>query len=297
LNDADLCGIFSGKLTNWHQVTNPDTGNLFADTADITVVYRSDSSGTSELLTRHLATVCPLIPGSTVVSSTNTVTFIDSTTFANATAFPGGVPARFIGESGSGGVQGELLSLQSHTSTAAIGYLSPDWTNTKLAPQSTTVSATATSTTPVKELTAASLVNRNISNSPLGKADIAPTFTDADNAVNSVSPTVPQNRADAADQTKWVPAVGNPTAGYPVAGSSNIILSQCYASANVANSVINFLNLHYANSAYKAILQGNGFDVPTAYVSAIQSDFLSNSAAFPRPLNINGTECTTNVGR
>jgi phosphate transport system substrate-binding protein len=279
LNDADLCGIFSGKLTTWDAVSNPDTGSHFKDTSPIKVVYRSDSSGTSELLTRHLVAVC------TAATTASGVTFADSTTFTNS--FPSGVPTNFVAANGSIGVQGALLSFQSGASTAAVGYLSPDWTNTALAPHSTAVSAT----TPIKELAAASLVNSHLS------ADIAPTFTEADNAINSISSTVPAGRADAADQTKWVPAAGNPTAGYPLAGTSQIILSQCYSNANVATSLVNFLGLHYGNAAYKAILQGNGFDVPTAYVSAIQNDFLSNGANFPRPLNINGTECAAGTGR
>jgi phosphate transport system substrate-binding protein len=50
LNDADLCGIFSGNFTNWKQITNPDTRAFFTKNAPITVVYRSDNSGTTELL-------------------------------------------------------------------------------------------------------------------------------------------------------------------------------------------------------------------------------------------------------
>jgi phosphate transport system substrate-binding protein len=298
LNDTDLCGIFSGKLTTWNTVTNPDTGVHFNDTSAITVVYRSDSSGTSELLTRHLTAVCPALTGSTVISPTKTITFVDSTTFA--ASFPSStVPSNFIGESGSGGVQAELLSLQAGTAhTAAVGYLSPDWTNTTLASSSSTVSATA----PIKELAAASLLNSHITNSPVGTADIAPTFTQADNAVNTVTgplgvSPVPITQANAAVQTKWVPNVANPTAGYPVAGTSNIILSQCYSNANVASTVINFLTDHYGVTAYKSIIQGNGFDVPTAYVSAIQKEILANTAAFSPALNINGTECTAGVGR
>ncbi|WP_264165964.1 substrate-binding domain-containing protein [Burkholderia sp. AU30280] len=56
LNDDDLCGIFSGKLTRWNQVVNPETGSTYPINVPITVVYRVDGSGTTELLTRHLAT-------------------------------------------------------------------------------------------------------------------------------------------------------------------------------------------------------------------------------------------------
>ncbi len=284
LNDDDLCGIFSGKLTNWNQVLNPDTGSNFTVNKTINVVYRSDSSGTSELLLRHLTS-----PGICTASNTKAgVTFVDSTTFANS--FPSGVPTTFHGASGSGGVQAELVTLNG-MNTAAVGYLSPDWANTFLAPSSSSASA---------QLAVASLVNRHVSNLPLGAADVAPTYNDPTNAVNPATGTggaspVPVARSDAADQTKWVPAAGDPSLGYAVSGTSQIILSQCYndTASDVSGSLVKYLNLHYTDATYKAIIRGNGFDVPTSYVSAITSEILSNTVAYPRPLNINGTECST----
>lgn len=289
LNDNDLCGIFSGKLTNWNQVVNPDTSANFTVNKAITVVYRSDNSGTSDLLTRHLAKVC-----TTGTSGNSNVSFVETQAFASN--FPSSTPpSNFIGESGSGGIQKELVSTLAPAGTAAVAYISPDWTNTFLAPKSSSASA---------DLAVASLVNSFISNSPLGKADIAPTFAEADAAVATVTGTtgadpVPVTRIRAANQSNWVPVSANPTAGYPISGTSQIILSECYSNANVAASLVTFLTDHYTNAAYTSIVNGNGFDVPTAYVSAIQTEILSNTVtpAFNPPLNINGTECAANVGR
>jgi phosphate transport system substrate-binding protein len=282
LSDDDLCGIFSGKLTNWNQVRNPDlaTGN-FSVNKTINVVYRSDSSGTSELLLRHLSQVC------TTANTKTGITFVDSTTFT--ASFPSGVPTTFHAASGSGGVQAELITLK-NAGTAGVGYLSPDWTNTFLAPSSTTASA---------QLTVASLVNSHITNSPLGKADIAPTFTQADNAVATTASTIPTGQQAAVNPANWVPAVGNPTLGYPVSGTSQIILSECYnnSASAVSSSLVKFLDFHYGDSGYKAVVQGNGFDVPTAYVMAIQTEILSNTAGFSPSLAINDSECPTTGGR
>lgn len=284
LNDNDLCGIFSGKLTTWNAVTNPDTGSTFSSTAPITVVYRSDSSGTTDLLTRHLAAVC------TTSNTATGVTFAETQTFtAN---FPSGFPtgSTFVGESGSGGVQGELKVLASQTATnspSGVAYISPDWTNTFLAPQST--SATATQAV-------ASLVNSGISNSPLGAADVAPTYKQADAAVaTAVNTTALTQKSGAKVQTNWVPNSANPTTGYPISGTSQIVLSECYASSAVASSLVNFLGDHYSNATYTSVVNGNGFDVPTAYVADITADFLSNTSTFN--LNINGSECTSGSGR
>lgn len=54
LNKAQLCGVLSGKYTKWS-----DVGVSSGSAPDaFTVIYRSDSSGTTELLTRHLQAVC-----------------------------------------------------------------------------------------------------------------------------------------------------------------------------------------------------------------------------------------------
>ncbi|WP_419689694.1 MULTISPECIES: substrate-binding domain-containing protein [Burkholderia] len=263
LNDNDLCGIFSGALTSWNQVTNPETNSAYASTAPIKVVYRADGSGTTELLTRHLAAVC---------TSANTkagVTFVDSLTFANTTAFPSGVPSNFIGASGSGGVRGSLASLSS-AGTAAVAYLSPDYTNTFLASQSAVVTSSGALQLPIASL-------YNSSNSTY----YAPTYANATTALGTIS--APSNPAD---PNAWVPvsgaaynALANPSAGYPVSGTSQIILSQCYANGAAATAVHDFLNNHYTNSSYASVVHGNGFDtVPSGFQSAISANFLSNSS-------------------
>lgn len=256
LNDDDLCGIFSGKLTNWNQVTNPETGSVYASSAPIKVVYRSDGSGTTELLTRHLATT-------TVCTTANTatgVTFVDSLTFT--ASFPGGVPSNFVAASGSGGVRTALTSLSS-AGTAAVAYLSPDYTNTFLAPSSTVVTPAGALQLPV-----ASLVNKT------NGTYYAPTYANASTALGSVTPPT---GARASNPANWVPAAGNPASGYPVSGTSQVILSQCYKDATVKTAVHDFLNSHYTNASFASIVHGNGFDtVPSNYRTEISNDFLSN---------------------
>ncbi|AOJ42383.1 phosphate ABC transporter substrate-binding protein [Burkholderia lata] len=275
LNDDDLCGIFSGKLTDWNQVINPQTGSAYTTTSSpIKVIYRSDGSGTTELLTRHLAAVC---------SATNTatgVTFVDSLTFT--ASFPGGVvPSNFTGVSGSGGVRNALSS----STGAAVAYLSPDYTNTFLAPSSTVVTSAGALQLPV-----ASLVNAKNS------TYYAPTYANASTALGSVLP--PASKLAASNQANWVPNAGNPASGYPVSGTSQIILSQCYKDATVKTAVHDFLNSHYTNASFASIVHGNGFDtVPSNYQTAISNDFLSNASTWNLDIG-NASVCTgTVVGR
>ncbi|WP_175904120.1 substrate-binding domain-containing protein [Burkholderia seminalis] len=274
LNDDDLCGIFSGKLTDWNQVINPQTGSAYTTTSSpIKVIYRSDGSGTTELLTRHLAAVC---------SATNTatgVTFVDSLTFT--ASFPGGVvPSNFTGVSGSGGVRNALSS----STGAAVAYLSPDYTNTFLAPSSTVVTSAGALQLPV-----ASLVNAKNS------TYYAPTYANASTALGSAAAP---SKLTANNPAAWVPAAGNPVSGYPVSGTSQIILSQCYKDSTVKTAVHDFLNSHYTNASFASIVHGNGFDtVPSNFQTAISADFLSNTSGLNLDIG-NTSVCTgTVVGR
>ncbi|MBN3838798.1 substrate-binding domain-containing protein [Burkholderia sp. Ac-20349] len=283
LNDDDLCGIFSGKLTNWNQVTDPE-GGLYRANAPITVVYRSDGSGTTELLTRHLAAVC------TRANTKAGVTFIDSLTFTNMWTFPTGVPSNFVAAAGDGGVRNLLTTLWS-VGTAAVAYLSPAYTNTFLASQSTIVTPSG-----ALQLPLASLYNR------MNNQYYAPTYTNATTAISAIS--APSTLPTAVDPTKWVPVSGaayatlaNPTSGYPVSGTSQIILSQCYADPMVASNVQSFLNNHYTNASFASVVRGNGFDtVPSSFQAAISANFLSNSSGNNLDIN-NASSCVFYNGR
>jgi len=273
LNDDDLCGIFSGKLTNWNQIINPETNSPYVLNEPIKVVYSADASGTTELLTRHLAAVC------TTTNTATGVTFADSLTFT--ASFPGGVvPSNFTGVSGSGGVRNALSS----STGAAVAYLSPDYTNTFLAPSSTVVTPAGALQLPV-----ASLVNAKNS------TYYAPTYANATTALGSVAAP---SKLTANNPAAWVPAAGNPVSGYPVSGTSQIILSQCYKDSTVKTAVHDFLNSHYTNASFASIVHGNGFDtVPSNFQTAISADFLSNTSGLNLDIG-NTSVCTgTVVGR
>jgi phosphate transport system substrate-binding protein len=280
LNDADLCGIFSGAFTNWNQVTNPDTGAKYPAGA-ITVVFRSDNSGTSDLLTAHLQAVCPVPSG----LPTNPVTFLETQNFGGLFTTR---PSNFSSASGSGGVANLLVSLRS-AGTAAVGYLSPDWTNTNLAPSSASAA--------LNNLSVASVRNTTTN------ADVVPTFQQASAAVGTfLPPTGFTTGTPAASPANWVPKASNPSTGYPISGTSQIIVSQCYAntgsSPSVTASVLDFLNTHYASNG--AIMNGNGFaTLPAAFQTALVADFLSApTRTTPTTLNIgNATTCAAFAGR
>ncbi|WP_241022242.1 substrate-binding domain-containing protein [Burkholderia sp. Ac-20353] len=218
----------------------------------------------------------PFVRNGVTVAANSNINFMESQNFAGKfTAASTFVPSNFVAATGSGGVAASLLALLG----PGVSYLSPAYTNTFLA-QSSAQAKT-------NNLSVASLRNSTTG------IDVTPTYQNATMAIGAVS--LPTNRAD---PTQWVPNASNPTVGYPISGTSQILVNQCYANhgntPSVAASVVDFLTLHYNNNA--AILRGNGFDtVPSNYVTAINDVFLVCNRA---KLNIgNTTVCGSFAGR
>ncbi|AZD35665.1 Phosphate-binding DING protein [Pseudomonas chlororaphis subsp. aurantiaca] len=113
LTSAQLADIFSGKIQSWHQVLFDGVGGPYLP---IKVIYRTDGSGTTQILTTHLRTVKPAsVPG-------NSINFATAVGFNPATNAPAG--STYIGVSGSEAVASTVASTD-----GAIGYISPDFTD------------------------------------------------------------------------------------------------------------------------------------------------------------------------
>ncbi|CAJ0821058.1 MULTISPECIES: substrate-binding domain-containing protein [Ralstonia] len=259
LNDDQLCGVFSGQITDW--------AALGGASGPIKVVYRSDSSGTSEIFTRHLAAVCN--------ANNSNVTFVTSTKFTDS--FPGGVPSNFVGGNLSAGVRDAVAA------NSGIGYLSPDYINTTLAPNSTVAT---------KNLSAASLTNSNDGQT------YDPTSANTTTALSNL--TLPTLSSNLADPNTWALTVANPSTGYPIAGVTYLDHVQCYANATVLSKIQTFLDRHTTYSGINSNLPritGNGFaPLPDALVSLIRDNLLNNVNG--KNVNIgNTTACAGKAGR
>ena len=261
LNDDQLCGVFSGLINDWSA--------LGGAAGTIKVVYRSDSSGTSEIFTRHLAAVC---------NSTNTdpkVTFVTSTKFTDS--FPSGVPANFVGGNLSAGVRDAVAA------NNGIGYLSPDYINTTLAPSSNVAT---------KNLSAASLTNSN------DGVAYDPTSANATTALSNL--TLPTLSSNLADPNTWALTVANPASGYPIAGLTYMDHVQCYANSTVLSKIQTFLDRHTTYSGVNdntPLIVNNGFaPLPSALVSLIRDNLINNVNG--KNVNIgNATACAGKAGR
>ena len=99
---------------------------------------------------------------------------------------------------------------------------------------------------------------------------------------------------NAGNPFSWIRASVNPTKGYPIAGPTNLVLSQCYTSAAVANDVKDFLTKHYDAGN---LLPGDHLLVALSQDTrdAILNTFVTGDA---KNLNIgNTTVCGSYAGR
>jgi ABC-type phosphate transport system substrate-binding protein len=279
--DTQLCGIFSGKITSWADplLAGVATGTrITLPKTPITVIYRSDGSGTSYLFTSHLHAVC-----NTSNSNFNPAVFTGATT-SFASIFGGTAPSNFFGESGSPGVQQGIVHTSSITPAApsndAIGYLSPDYTQIATRPTSAPASGSFPAVT------------------------VPPYVAEVFNGTTAYQPTVGNTTAalatapainNPADPTQYDPLNPTPTAGYPIVGFTTIDLAQCYQDVNVGYALIGTMSNLYSDPTTLASLAQGGFSpVPSTLTSTISANIFNTSS-----LNVdinNPTVCMSNGG-
>ncbi|MCO8314134.1 substrate-binding domain-containing protein [Pseudomonas mandelii] len=257
LSVNQLCGVFSGRLTDWSQITGSGR------TGAINVVYRGESSGTTELFTRFLNAKCA-----------ETGTFAITTNFASS--YSGGLPANAVSAVGSQAVMTALNAAQGR-----ITYMSPDYAATTL--------AGLDDATKVAKVAGVSPAPANVS------AAIAAVAVPA--AANRANPNawVPVFAATTSPTDPSV--VAYPTTGYPILGFTNVIFSQCYADGTQSTQVRDFFTRHYgANAATNndAAITANRFvPLPAAWKTAVRSSFLTATSA----QSIGNTNVCNAIGR
>jgi ABC-type phosphate transport system substrate-binding protein len=344
LTTAQLCAIFSGLVTDWSNTTTdiPTLDNLgnvspvkfdYANvgnghgtaqaytnsTLPITVVYRSDGSGTSFILTNYLHAVCPLLAP---VASDPTDQYkyraifgavTPGTTFSTAliskiTAARGSGPwnattgTSWIGASGSGGV---ASTIGDQTGQAGyIGYVSADFTkpysNNAHAPLEASLqnedlrihgvsvpSTTASSLTFIAPTPDSA--NNAWADSRIAQPDANSTYNDWNIYANTIPSTV---QGGVALNGQSVLPLTSVTGAYPLSGTTFLALYSCYdnsttAKANRVSDLLAFLNWFYkaadsgTDQTPQQVVANNGFHLlnPTL-ADAIVSAYLSGD-----PLN------------
>lgn len=263
LSVNQLCGVFSGRLNNWNQITGSGR------TGAIKVVYRSDASGTTELFTRFLNAKC-----------TEAKAFAITTTFSSSYGnVANSVPAGAVAASGS---QATMTALNNND--GGITYMSPDYAATTL--------AGLDDAKKVAKVAGVSPAPGNVS-AAIGQI-LAPTqarpngtFIDATNQDN----WVPVFAATASGSATFA----YPSTGYPILGFTNLIFSQCYADANQTGQVQGFFARHYGafDNNDTAINDNRFVPLPDNWKTAVTDTFGTASNA----QGIGNTSVCNQIGR
>jgi len=278
LTDAQVCGILSGKINDWHTLVS----SIPAKTT-IQVVYFSNSSGTTFLTTQHLNAVCNSTNSSFPTYPVPITKYFYSTSASNDPVFLTTPPANFNGENASAAVAGQLVATAN-----SFGYLSPDYTS--IAPSS----ANTTS------LKVASLIN------PVNNKAYAPSVANTELGLEnpgtgSTNPTPPTSLTAAMDPLNWIPTIPQTNSGYTIVGYGTIELSSCYANKTAGSALISFLTDAFKNSTYTTLIKNNGFapltnTAASPFATSVENVFLGNKNKYN--LNIdNTTLCASYAGR
>lgn len=340
LTRANYCAILSGTITNWNQlpanVVNKDPADAAAFDVPIVLAGRSESSGTTGLLTRALSAQC----GGSYVNSTSTLpaAVVSGAVFnkgSSPTITGTEVVGKFTVANGNDGVA-QLVAFHpdpagpagTRTQNGRIGYNGPDYT---------LPASIFTGTNSFGLNTASLQVNGT------GTIFVGPTAKDAAAAFGGVQPPQSKGTAgayctaatgcnlaggsaantdgtrkpgDRATQLHWVfPAnkfltddngtvttAANPLAapikGYPIMGTSNVLLYTCYADAPTRRAIngvwATFVGKTTLDSTgtttaskippklltdpLKGVLAKNGLAaMPGAWTAAIAETFLKSS--------------------
>jgi phosphate transport system substrate-binding protein len=261
LTDDQVCGIFSGKLTNWNQIANRN-----AVPGTIQVIYRADESGTTFLLLNHLNAVCTRA-NSSFPTYPVPVTDNFASIFPNITP-----PSNFMGESGSAAVAQQMLA-----TPLSFGYLSPDYTS--IAHKSANTNSLKVSV----------LINRV--NGVAYAPSVPGTELGLDNpGPGSTNPTPPTTKTAAMNPLNWVPSIPITSQGYPIVGYTTWDLSSCYRSNPGASSLRKFLRFNYTSLTYREQIINNGFaPIPNTaaapFVKSIQDVFIGNASDYKLSIN------------
>ncbi len=253
LSVANLCGVMSGAITDWRELDSSKSG-------PITVIYRNEKSGTTELLTRFLANACAAenADSSKLIGGKFTVTQEFWKQFKS-------LPSNFAV---AGTLGSKPLYDKVYSTDGAIGYVGPD-----VVPK-----ADLSNAAKIAKLRDAS------PNDPSVKATLETIAPPTGSAANN-----PEN---------WVPVFTNPTGkGYPIVGYTNFIIGQCYKNAAVAARMRLYFSQHYAASVpanISSAISNHGFVALTdTWRNAIRDRFFDGGQA----TGLNNVNTCAGIGR
>jgi ABC-type phosphate transport system substrate-binding protein len=307
VSDTDLCEIFSGGYTDFSQITDSVTlkgaKSPYAAGA-INVIYRGDSSGTSFLLTQHLADVCK------AADTAPGFVFTATTTFAslfNANNGGGSFTLNSSGlyvvtkgltngvNDGPKGSSGVATQMENAPAIGQIAYLSPDFT---------TVDPKSDALVNGKKPTL--VVASALQGSKPELPSVAAIKTGLLHPVDGTNLNPPSTATQGANPALWVPGVAKTSAGYPVVGYTTYDFAQCYADPTIAAGIIGYMKQHLSKSSpFSVSLKNNGFvevanSKAAKFAKTIEQHILANAGTKANPawnIDINDKTACAGKGR
>jgi ABC-type phosphate transport system substrate-binding protein len=306
LSRSTVCGIYEGTITNWNDpaITKDNSGISLKNTKDPTPtgswsvplipVGRTDGSGTTSIVTRHLAAYC----GDTIytIGSTNLPSAVAGAAWNGINEYPGAgdVTGKITTATGSSGV-----AYYTAFTTPPNGFgnrcsagtvLPPGYTGGDCIQQGRLGYAGAdysalynkTSKAVSVSLDAVELQNKAGKYIAIGPTGALAAFTAAG---------VPPTGAAQADPGNWVEGLSasvplaDPTGltSYPLVGTTETFLYQCYANSRKTATVLGMETFVYSNHTSTdpklGILARVGLaPLPNAWLTAVKSAFITGDA-------------------
>lgn len=269
LTTGELCRIFSFSpaARNWNQITTAADDGATGPVSAIQMVYRNETggSGTTYLLSRFLNAACgPHLPANKFFTVSSVFQTMVATALPTLTATQDangdGLPDAWVGVQGDAGMS--LASSQLHR----LGYISPDPAYTS-----------ATNDHVAR-------VNGFMPSAP-GIQAMLPSPPSGTNRLNPLN---------------WVPAYVVPAGAYPIWGTTNLLLGQCYLGGfgvgTKAASIKSYL-LGFSSGGFDlALAARNLVPLPSAWKTAITDAFLTGSDGNGLALG-NAADCSGINGR
>ena len=331
LSVASLCGIYNGQIVNWNDpsLTADNNGISLENPNDPTPagswsvplrpVARSDSSGTTSIITRHLANVCAQFSynlyttGATTISGAGAGSIVGNTYNVSNPNYPGvDVSGKITLAPNSSGVSQYVAFTQAPAgegnqcpgATLPSGYSDCIW-------QSRVGYVGADYVLPYVKNSHTNSYNLYSSTLQNNAGNwIAPSPKAALTAFGSVQPPQSDSKGNYCasclnwgmrnDPTAWVEGLSpseplaNPTASgaYPIVGTTNFLSYTCYANGNDLNTLVGqlkYVETATINTNAKGVLGLSGLSpLPKQWRNAVETTFVTDKDGLHLNLNTAG---------
>lgn len=292
LKKSTYCGIFNGTITNWNDaaIKADNGGQSLMDANDdvtrwnttgvpIKLVGRNENSGTTNIFTRHLTAACGVnyTAGGTdqLPAGVKSTALYDKTTGAlTSGSETSGKFGLVDGSDGVSAVISQAISMPGTPGTVNLGgylgYIGADW----VAPA--TLSGSTLHSADLQQALTTAFKAPTATNATAAFKGILPPQSDSTGKYNPAVTTTGYDNHLRNNPLAWVQSatdtstgsLANPNVGYPIVGTTNMLLYTCYASPANRMAVHALAALQFG----KIAKDSTGANIPAKIVSNTAKD-------------------------